>query len=109
MATPKNNMRPIHPGEILREDFLRPGESIRSLARALQTDAGKLSEILKEKRCITPETALLLAKYYGCSPQFFLNLQNSYDLKIAEKRLAKKLAKIPQRKEESDSVTPAGL
>lgn len=79
-----NGMRPIHPGEILREDFLKPlGLSVNALALALRVPATRLHEIVKERRGITPDTALRLACYFGGDARSWLNLQAEFDLKQA--------------------------
>ena len=79
-----NKMRAIHPGEILREEFLVPlGLSAHALAQALRIPAPRINDVVRERRSITPDTALRLARYFGTTPQFWLNLQASYDLKIA--------------------------
>lgn len=84
---PANNMRPIHPGEILREEFLIPlGMSAHALALVLRVPAPRINDIVRERRSITPDTALRLARYFGTTPQFWMNLQMSYDLKCAEKK-----------------------
>jgi addiction module HigA family antidote len=86
--TPINRMRPVHPGEILREDFLTPLEmSVNTLAQALRVPSTRLHEIVKERRAVTPDTALRLARYFGGDAQSWLNLQASYDLKVAEREL----------------------
>jgi addiction module HigA family antidote len=83
-----NGMRAIHPGEILREDYLVPlGLSVNALANALHVPATRLHEIVKERRAITPDTALRLARYFGGDAQSWLNLQTSYDLRIAEQQV----------------------
>lgn len=80
-----NKMPPIHPGEILREEFLVPlGMSVHALAIALRVPATRLHEITKERRAITPDTALRLARYFGASAEFWLNLQTAYDLRVAK-------------------------
>jgi len=80
MAT--NDMRPIHPGEILREEFLAPLDlSANALALALRVPAPRINDIVREKRAITPDTALRLARYFGTTPEFWLNLQTAYDLR----------------------------
>ena len=82
----QNGMRPIHPGEILREDYLAPlGLSVNALAHALRVPSTRLHEIVKERRSVTPDTALRLARYFGGDPRSWLNLQAEYDLKIAAK------------------------
>ena len=89
---PTNKMRPIHPGEVLREEFLVPlGVNAHALAMALKVPAPRINEIVRERRSITPDTALRLARYFGTTPQLWLNLQASYDLKIAERELGSKI------------------
>jgi len=79
-----NKMRPIHPGEVLREEFLMPhGLSANALAQALRVPAPRINDIARERRGVSPDTALRLARFFGTTPQFWLNLQASYDLKIA--------------------------
>jgi addiction module HigA family antidote len=82
----KNGMRPIHPGEILREDYLVPLQmSANALSKALHVTPARVNDIVREVRGITPDTALRLARYFGGDAQSWLNLQQSYDLKNAEK------------------------
>ena len=79
MAT--NKMRPIHPGEILREEYLAPlGMSANALAMALHVPAPRVNDIVRERRAVTPDTALRLARYFDTTAQFWLNLQSSFDL-----------------------------
>ena len=81
----KNKMRPVHPGEILREEYLLPLEmSVNALANELRVPATRLHEIVNERRSITADTALRLAQYFGGDAQSWLNLQSAYDLKIIE-------------------------
>lgn len=81
----KNRMRPIHPGEILREEYMVPlGLSANALARALGVTPARVNEIIREKRGITGDTALRLARYFGTDAQSWLNLQTAYDLRVAE-------------------------
>ena len=81
----KKGMRPIHPGEVLREDFLKPLEmSANALATKLGVTPARINEIVREKRGITADTALRLAKYFGSSAQFWLNLQSTYELRLIE-------------------------
>ncbi|MFP3607243.1 HigA family addiction module antitoxin, partial [Paraburkholderia sp. SIMBA_053] len=82
----KNGMRPVHPGEILREEYLVPlGMSANALATALHVTAGRINDIVRERRGITPDTALRLARYFGGDAQTWMNLQLMYDMKIAER------------------------
>ena len=78
-------MRPIHPGEVLREDFLEPLDmSANALANKLGVTPARINEIVREKRGITADSALRLAKYFGGSAQFWLNLQSTYELRLVE-------------------------
>ena len=79
-----NNMRPIHPGEILREEFLLPlGMTAHALAMAICVPAPRIHDIVREKRSISPDTALRLARYFGTTPEFWMNLQSAFDLRTA--------------------------
>ncbi|MBF0589896.1 MAG: HigA family addiction module antidote protein [Magnetococcales bacterium] len=74
-----------HPGEILKEEFLVPmGMSANALSIALRVPATRISEIIRGRRGVTAETALRLARYFGTTPQFWMNLQQAYDLSVAE-------------------------
>jgi addiction module HigA family antidote len=87
-----NKMSPLHPGEILDEEFLKPmGLSQNRLALSIRVPARRINEIVQCKRRITADTALRLAKYFNMTPQFWLGLQMDYDLDLAEDRLAGKL------------------
>lgn len=78
----------ITPGEILSEEFMKPAEiSQNKLARALDVPVGRISEIINGKRAITTDTALRLSVFFRTTPEFWINLQTSYDLKIAKKEL----------------------
>jgi len=83
----------------LREEFLAPlGVNAHALAMALKVPAPRINDIVRERRSITPDTALRLARYFGTTAQFWLNLQASYDLKIAERELGSKIeAEVPTR------------
>ncbi|RDK10386.1 HigA family addiction module antitoxin [Cupriavidus lacunae] len=86
MAYFKDGMPPIHPGEILREEYLVPLDmSANALAVALRVTAARINEIVREERGITPDTALRLARYFGGDARSWLNLQVNYDLKVAER------------------------
>ncbi|MDD2850328.1 MAG: HigA family addiction module antitoxin [Desulfuromonadaceae bacterium] len=81
-----NYLDPIHPGEILLEDFLKPmGISINRLAREISVPPGRISTIVNGKRAITADTALRLGVYFGVSPELWLNLQSDYDLRIVRR------------------------
>ncbi len=82
----KNQMRAIHPGEILKEEYLAPlGLSVNALAKALHVTPSRINDIVLGRRGVTPDTALRLARYFGGDAQSWLNLQQSYDLKVTEK------------------------
>jgi antitoxin HigA-1 len=96
MTRPINRMRPVHPGEILREDFIVPlGISVNALAQALDVPATRIHEIVKERRSITADTAQRLARYFGGDAASWLALQAMYDLKT-----------LPTRDEIMAAVTP---
>ena len=84
----------IHPGEVLREEFLKPLElSVNALARELRTDASRMNGIVHEERSLTPDTALRLARYFGTTPNFWLNLQTQYDLDVTEDEKAAEIVR----------------
>jgi addiction module HigA family antidote len=87
-------MAPVHPGEILQEEFLAPlGLSQNRLALALRVPARRINEIVLGKRGVTADTALRLARYFDMSPQFWLGLQMDYELDLAEDALERKIEK----------------
>ncbi len=89
----------IHPGEFLREDFLKPlSLSVNGLAMALRVPATRISEIVNERRGITTDTALRLGLYFGTTPDFWVNMQAAYELAIAADRLLPKIEKEVQRR-----------
>jgi addiction module HigA family antidote len=84
----KNGMRPIPPGEILNEEFLKPlGLTANALAKAIGVPANRITAILKDQRGITGDTAIRLGTFFKTSAEFWMNLQMTYDLRIAEKGL----------------------
>ena len=86
MTKTEKLMPPVHPGEILREDFMRPlGLSVNKLALELHVPATHIGEIVHERRRITAETALRLARYFHTNAEFWLNLQNFYDLEVSRR------------------------
>ena len=79
-----NRMRPVHPGEVLREEYLVPlNMSTRELAGALLVSSAQVSRIAREKLGISPTMALRLSHYFGTTPEFWLNLQMTYELRLA--------------------------
>ena len=98
----KNGMRPVHPGEILKEDFLKPaGLTANALAKALHVPAPRINDIVLERRGITADTAMRLARYFGGDAQSWLNLQTIYDLRIAERTSARKIEREVKPAEQS--------
>jgi addiction module HigA family antidote len=90
----KNQMRAIHPGEILKEEYLVPlGLSVNALAKALHVTPSRINDIVLGRRGVTPDTALRLARYFGGDAQSWLNLQQTYDLKVTEKSVLKTILK----------------
>jgi addiction module HigA family antidote len=88
----KKELDPVHPGEVLLEEFLRPmGLSQNRLAFQIGVPPRRINEIVLGKRSITADTALRLARYFGTSPQFWLGLQRDYDLDIATEALGERL------------------
>ena len=83
---------PIHPGEILNEEFIKPHDlSQYRLAKEIGVPARRINEIVHGKRAITPDTGLRLSRYFGLSERFWLNLQTRYDLEVEKDRLAERL------------------
>jgi addiction module HigA family antidote len=77
-----NGMRPAHPGEVLREEYLEPLDmSANALANALHLTAARVNDIVRERRGVTPDTALRLSRYFGTTPEFWMNLQMMYELR----------------------------
>lgn len=93
----KNGMRPVHPGEVLREDFMVPlGLSANALAKALNVPAPRINDVVRGRRGVSADTAMRLARYFGGDARSWLNLQAAYDLRVAEiasgKRIAREIA-----------------
>lgn len=90
----KNGMRPIHPGEILLEEFLRPSAppiNANTLAKALEVPANRITAIIKGQRGITGDTAVRLATFFNTTAEFWMNLQKTYELRLAEQALPVKV------------------
>ena len=92
-------LNPIHPGEILMEEFLKPiGISQYRLAKDISVPPRRINEIVLGKRSVTADTALRFGRFFGMSPQFWLNLQTRYDLEVTEDSLGNRLEKEVDRK-----------
>jgi addiction module HigA family antidote len=88
----KEKLPPIHPGEILREDFMAPLRlSANHLAIELRVPVTRISDLVRERRAITPDTALRLGRFFNTSPRFWLNLQAAFDLECAEDEVLEKI------------------
>ncbi len=91
----KRDMPPVHPGEILFEDFLKPmGITQYRLAKSIGVSQRRIGEIISGRRAITADTALRLARFFGTDAQTWMNLQAHYDLEVALERLADKLDRV---------------
>jgi addiction module HigA family antidote len=90
----KNGMRPVHPGEVLLEDFLKPlGMSVNALAKALRVPAPRINDVVRGRRGVSADTAMRLARYFGGDARSWLNLQTAHDLRVAEISNAKRVAR----------------
>ena len=95
-------LKPVHPGEILREEFMKPlGLSMNKLALDLRVPVTRIAEIVHQRRAITTDTALRLGRYFKTTPVFWMNLQVRYDLEVAEDEQAEKIARDVQPLEAS--------
>jgi addiction module HigA family antidote len=94
---PRRKIVPVHPGEVLLEEFLRPLHlSQYRLAKDVSVPARRINEIVRGTRAVTADTALRLARYFGTSDRFWLNLQTRYDLEIEKDRLGARLTREVQ-------------
>lgn len=90
-------LKPVHPGEILREEFMVPlGLSMNKMALALRVPVTRIADIVNERRGITADTALRFARYFRNSPAFWMNLQTRYDLEVAEDGIARQVERDVQ-------------
>ena len=94
-----NGMRPVHPGEILAEELEELGLSANALANALSVPTNRITAILKGQRGVTADTALRLSRYFGTTPQLWLNLQKTFELRVAEIKSGKDIADRVQPRE----------
>lgn len=84
-------MKPVHPGRILKRELAARGLSANRLALSLRLPSGRITDILNEKRGVSPETALRLGRYFGNSARFWLNLQTAYELALAENEVGARI------------------
>lgn len=97
---------PIHPGEILADELEELGVSPTELSRQVRVPANRISQIINGKRSITGDTALRLAHWFGTSPQFWMNLQALYDVRIAEEDAGAEIKTLPTKPEKSPTGQP---
>ncbi len=97
---------PIHPGEILVDELEELGVSPTELSRQIRVPANRISQIVNGKRAITGDTALRLAHWFGTSPQFWMNLQALYDVRIAEKESGTEIKSLPTKPKKSPISQP---
>ena len=94
-----DQLSPLHPGEVLREEFMEPlGLSAYKVAEACHLPRTRIERIAREEIGITADTALRLAKFFGTTPEFWLNLQSLYELRVAQKRAGKSISRLPTLK-----------
>ena len=109
----KNGMRPVHPGEVLREDYLKPLRmSANALAKALSVPAPRINDVVRERRGISADTAMRLARYFGGDARSWLNLQAAYALRVAEisnaRRIAREAPPAAAKPVEANQCKPPG-
>ena len=92
----RRKLPPIHPAELLRDELEEIGVSLNELGRALRVPMNRISAIVNRRRAITVDTAIRLARYFGTSPQYWLNLQVAYDLEVAGQQIQPQIAKEVQ-------------
>ena len=96
---PRKRLPPIHPGELLRDELEEIAVSLNELARALRVPMNRISAVVNGKRSITADTAMRLGRYFGTSPQYWLNLQTAYDLEVAMRQIGPRIERevLPRR------------
>ncbi len=97
---------PIHPGEILADELKEIGVTPTELARQVDVPPNRISEIIRGRRAITGDTALRLGHWFGTAPQFWVNLQTAYDLRLAADQAGEAIEKLPRRAVEAASAQP---
>lgn len=102
-----NAMRPIHPGEVLKEELAEISMTANAFAQALHVPANRITAILNGNRSITADTALRISRFFGTTPEFWLNLQTSYDLKMARESVGKKIEQEVRQRDALDLSTSA--
>jgi len=96
---------PLHPGKVLADELKDVGVSPTELARQIQVPPNRLSEIIRARRSITGDTALRLSHWFGTTPQFWMNLQSAYDLRLAAQHAGEAIARLPRRGDRGAETT----
>jgi antitoxin HigA-1 len=99
-------MRAVHPGEILKGELYELGLTPTEFARQLDVPPNRVSQIIAGKRAVTGDTALRFGHWFGTEPQFWLNLQSAYEIRIAEEKAGRELASLPVRRVTAHAGTP---
>ena len=108
--TIRDRLVAIHPGEFLREDFMKPlSLSMNALALALRVPATRISEIVNERRGITTDTAMRLGIYFGTTPDFWINMQTAYDMAVAHRDLMPKIHREVRRRPDMEDEAPSRM
>ena len=90
-------MRAVHPGEVLKDEFNELGVTPTEFARQIDVPPNRISQIIAGKRAVTGDTALRFGHWFGVEPQFWLNLQSAYEIRIAEEKAGREIARLPSR------------
>jgi addiction module HigA family antidote len=90
-------MRAVHPGEILKDELDELGVTLTEFARKIDVPPNRISQIIAGKRAVTGDTALRFGHWFGTEPQFWLNLQSAYEIRIAEEKAGRQIARLPVR------------
>ena len=99
-------MRAVHPGEVLKDELDELGVTPTEFARQIDVPPNRISQIIAGKRAVTGDTALRFGHWFGTEPQFWLNLQSAYEIRIAEKKAGRKIARLPVRREAARAGAP---
>jgi addiction module HigA family antidote len=100
-------MRAVHPGEVLKDELEELGVTPTEFARQIDVPPNRVSQIIAGKRAVTGDTALRFGHWFGTDPQFWLNLQSAYEIRVAEKKAGREIARLPVRAGAARSDTPS--
>jgi antitoxin HigA-1 len=99
-------MRAVHPGEVLKDELDELGVTPTEFARQINVPPNRVSQIIAGKRAVTGDTALRFGHWFGTEPQFWLNLQSAYEIRVAEEKAGREIAKLPVRRKTADAGAP---